>query len=88
MFERCKALYADCGGAMTPLIAATGINPNVYLSLMDFEREHKFDEKYTPHQSMYTQSNKSGRPEVADATNENTIISKNNNSNSLPSPND
>ena len=88
MFERCKALYADCGGAMTPLIAATGINPNVYLSLMDFEREQKFDEKYTPHQSMYTQSNKGGRPEVADATNENTIISKNNNSNSLPSPND
>lgn len=88
MFERCKALYADCGGAMTPLIAATGINPSVYLSLMNFEREQKFDEKYTPHQSMYTQSNKGGRPEVTDATNENTIISKNNNSNSLPSPND
>lgn len=93
MFDQCKTLYAECGGAMTPLIAATGIDPNVYYSLMDFERAQHFDEKYTPHMSMYTQSNKSqsidkgGRPEVSNATNENTIISKSNNSNSTPSPN-
>lgn len=81
---------------MTPLIAATGIEPDVYIDIMKFERNQNYEELFPPHQSMYTLSNKDkqqntddkgGRPEKDSLENENTIISKNNNANISPSPN-
>lgn len=88
-FDKCKSLYADCGGAMTPLIASVGIEPDVYIDIMKYEREQNFDELFPPHQSMYTNSGKNdiGRPSVENLENENTITSKNNNANNSPSPN-
>lgn len=87
-FDKCKSLYADCGGAMTPLIASVGIVPDVYIDIMKYEREQNFDELFPPHQSMYTNSGKNsiGRPSVENLENENTITSKNNNANNSPSP--
>lgn len=95
-FDKFKSIYSDCGGAMTPLIAATGIEPDVYIDIMKFERNQNYEELFPPHQSMYTLSNKDkqqntddkgGRPEKDSLENENTIISKNNNANISPSPN-
>ncbi len=88
-FDKCKSLYADCGGAMTPLIASVGIEPDVYIDIMKYERKQNFDELFPPHQSMYTNSGKNdiGRPSVENLENENTITSKNNNANNSPSPN-
>ena len=93
-FDKFKSIYSDCGGAMTPLIAATGIEPDVYIDIMRHERKQKYDEIFPPHQSMYTLSgkekqqnteNKGGRPDVDNLENENTITSKNNNANLSPS---
>lgn len=90
MFDKLKTIYADCGGAVTPLVAATGVDPTVYFYISDYERANKFDEKYSPHQSMYTQSSKqnAGRPSDDTSINDNTIVSKNNNANDSPSPDD
>lgn len=87
-FDKYKSIYADCGGAMMPLIASAGIEPDVYIDIMRYEREQNFDELFPPHQSMYTNSGKNdiGRPSIENLENENTITSKNNNANNSPSP--
>lgn len=86
-FNNMKTLYAECGGSFQAVIAASGMDVESYLSMLDEEKELKFDIKYQPHQSMYTQSNKdSGRPENENPTNENTVQSKSNNSNANKKP--
>ena len=88
VFNYMKTLYTECGGSLQAVIAASGMNVDGYLSLLDYEQEHSFDEKYPPHQSMYTQSGRSepGRPEVSDPTNTNTVMSKSENGNQNPKP--
>lgn len=91
-FKEMKTLYAECGGSLQAVVAASGVDVETYLALLDEEKDNGFDEKYPPHQSMYTQSGKAnntssdtGRPTV-DSGNENTIQSKTNNSNANPKP--
>ncbi|MGZ9868124.1 hypothetical protein ACU3L3_06855 [Priestia endophytica] len=89
--QNMKDLYTSGRGSLTAWIASTGWNPDAYLSLMDYEKEEGFDEKYQVHMTSYTASgkdnadSKGGRPEE-DSRNENTIKSKTNGSNNAPSP--
>lgn len=84
-FSEMKTLYAECGGSLQAVIAASGMDVESYLSLLDEEKDGDFDDRYPPHQSMYTQSSKGGRPS-ADSNNSNTVQGKSNNSNANPKP--
>lgn len=88
-FEMAKDLYTMAGGSLTFLIASAGIDPDIYLSTLDGEIENGYFEKYLPHQTSYTYTgdNTGGRPET-DNPSENTVISRNNGGNNLPSPSD
>ena len=91
-FNQMKTLYSECNGSFTAVIAASGMDIESYLSLLDEEKEQKFDEKYMPHASMHTQSSsddKGGRPSISDGDvkNENTLASKSINGNANPKPN-
>ena len=91
-FNQMKTLHSECNGSFTAVIAASGMDIESYLSLLDEEKEQKFDEKYMPHASMHTQSssdNKGGRPSISDGDvkNENTLASKSINGNANPKPN-
>lgn len=91
-FNQMKALYSECNGSFMAVIAASGMDVESYLSLLDEEKELNFDEKYMPHASMHTQSssdNKGGRPSISDSEvkNENTLASKGINGNANPKPN-
>ncbi|WP_255233933.1 hypothetical protein [Bacillus altitudinis] len=84
--QNMKDLYTSGRGSLTAWIAATGWNPDAYISLMEYEKQEKFDEKYPVHETSFTLSKdkKAGAPEK-DSQNENTIKSKTNNSNGTPS---
>ena len=84
-FGYMKTLYSDCGGSLQALVAASGMDVDGYISMMEYERDNGFDERFTPHQSMYTQSATAGRPSV-DSDNPNTVQSKSNNGNASPKP--
>ena len=91
-FNQMKALYSECNGSFMAVIAASGMDVESYLSLLDEEKELNFDEKYMPHASMHTQSssdNKGGRPSISDSEvkNENPLASKSINGNANPKPN-
>ncbi len=90
-FEMMKDLYTSASGSMTFLIASTGVDPDVYMSVMDSEIEDGIYEKYPPHQTAWTSNNdtrnEGGRPKT-DNPSENTIKSQTNNGNALPSPSD
>ena len=90
-FEMMKTLYTSASGSLTFLIAASGVDPDTYLSVMDYEIDEGYFEKYLPHQTSSTISKNDtvgGRPGIDSPTNENTIASKTNNGNSIPSPSD
>ena len=95
-FDMMKTLYSEAGGSLSFLIASTGVDVDTYLSVLDEEIEEGIFEKYKPHMTSYTLSSKdsttdnsAGRPESEETpTNENTVQSKSNNSNSMPSPSD
>ena len=76
MYDKMKELYMVAGGSRTYMIAASGINPEDYLSICDDERNDNLDSLYQPHITSYTASDnadntnsddnlgaKSGRPE-------------------------
>lgn len=90
-FEMMKDLYTSASGSMTFLIASTGVDPDVYMSVMDSEIEDGIYKKYLPHQTAWTSNNDTGnaggRPKT-DSPSENTIKSQINNGNALPSPRD
>lgn len=91
-FEMMKDLYTNASGSLKFLIASTGVDPDIYLSVMDEEIEEGFDKKYLPHQTSYTYTgdkgdDKGGRPETDNPT-ENTVKSQSNNGNDIPSPSD
>ena len=91
-------LYARGKGSLTAWIASTGWDSDIYLSLMDYELENDYENKYPTHKTSYTlsgkdleasdvdQSNKNGRPKVEEKTNENSIASENINGNAQPKP--
>lgn len=85
-----KDLWLQACGSMSAYIAACGISPDAYYALLDEEIENGIYEKYKPHATSYTMSGEEssgGRPE-ADNPSENTVKSKANNGNSIPSPSD
>jgi hypothetical protein len=85
MVSNMKDLYTSGRGSLTAWIAATGFNPDAYLSMMDYELEEGFDTKYPVHETSFTMSGKTnGRPSNDTSQNENTIKSKTNGSNNLP----
>lgn len=88
-FEMMKSLYLEAGGSYTFLIAATGISPDVYFNILDEEVDNKIFDKYMPHQTSFTMSDKTskgGRPEDNESQNPSTIQTKANGSNSQPKP--
>lgn len=89
-FEMMKDLYMSASGSLTFLIASTGIDPDVYMSVLDSEIEDGYFDKYLPHQTAYTYNGTNaitGRPETENPS-ENTIKSQSNNGNDIPSPSD
>ena len=85
-----KDLWLQAGGSMSAYIAACGISPEAYYALLDEELENGIYEKYKPHGTSYTLSNKenkSGRPET-DNPSDNTVKSQSNDGNSIPTPSD
>nr|DAO30137.1 MAG TPA: Portal protein [Caudoviricetes sp.] len=91
-FEMMKTLYTNASGSLKFLIASTGVDPDIYLSVMDEELKEGFDKKYLPHQTSFTYAggkgdDKGGRPETDNPT-ENTVKSQSNNGNDIPSPSD
>lgn len=85
-FEQMSDLYLTAGGSLRFYIAASGVDPDIYLSVLDEEIELGMFEKYKPHQTSHTLSKNSGRPEDNNSNNPNTIQSKTNNSNNQPKP--
>lgn len=90
-FEMMKDLYLSAGGSMTMFVAASGMSPEAYYAVLDEEIDNNIFDKYEPHKTSYVMSskdnNKGGRPETDNPT-ENTIKSRNNNGNALPSASD
>ncbi len=90
VISNAKDLYMAGSGSKSYWIASMGIKPSAYLTLMDMEVEEKWDEKYLPHLTSYTASDKAGnlggRPIEENPTNDNTIATKGNNSNNQPKP--
>lgn len=89
-YEMMKGLYTDAAGSLTFLIASSGVDPDIYMSVMDDEIDEGIFDKYLPHQTSYTLSsndNTGGRPRT-DNPSDNTVKSNNQNGNSLPSPSD
>lgn len=84
-----KELYLQGCGSISLWSAACGIQPEVFFALLDQEKEDGVYEKYQPHLTSYTLSknDSAGRPET-DNPAEKTIASRENGSNSLPSPSD
>ena len=89
-FEMMKTLYTEASGSLSFLIASAGVDVEAYLAVLDDEIEQELFEKYKPHQTSFTMSSKdikdTGRPAIENPTNENTIVSKTNNSNGTPKP--
>lgn len=89
-FDMCKTLYSEASGSLSYLVASAGINPEAYFNVLDEEIEDGIYERYLPH---LTSSNVSkddqvgGRPTTDNPT-ENTIRSRNNDGNNIPSPSD
>ena len=87
-----KSLYTDASGSFTFLVAASGVDPDVYMTVMDEEIENGIFEKYKPHQTAFTNSGNDsdgkGRPTVENPTNPNTIKTKATGSNITPHPSD
>lgn len=83
-FDMMSSLYTTAGGSKTFLVASAGVSPEVYFSVLDYEKSMDFDNLYPPHQTSYTLSSKDnerGRP-----AGENALENKN--TNILPSPSD
>ena len=87
-----KDLYLQGKGSLSLWASACGISPEVFYALLDQELEEDIENKYPVHQTSYTLSSDStseeiGRPETDDPT-DNTIASRANNGNDLPTPSD
>lgn len=81
-----KDLYAMGKGSLQMWIAATGVNPQAYLALMDEELEEDFENKYPLHKTSYTHTEKTGgRPSIDNPDNDNTIKAKTNHNPVRPS---
>ena len=96
-FEKFKDLYTLAGGSRTMLYSSACGNANLYMKLMDFESSENFDQKYLPHITSFTATDKAdnenpddnlgGRPEKKDKElSNNGQQTRNNNSNAMSKP--
>ena len=84
-----STLYSQACGSRIMLVASSGVSPEAYFSVLDYEIENNYAERYPPNQTSYTLSSKDntgGRPKDESTTNENTIKSRTNNGNNQPKP--
>jgi len=85
-------LYARGKGSLMAWIAATGINADDYLSLMDFELDEDFENIYPVHKTSFTVTEKDATDNEVDKSNgglesnPSTESTKANNGNASPSP--
>ena len=92
-----KDLYLQGCGSLSLWAASCGVSPDIFFALLDKEKEDGIYDKYTPHPTSYTLSSKDsdfdfckndgGRP-VTDNPTKNTMNSRENNGNNIPSPSD
>ena len=84
-----KELYLQGKGSLALWTSACGISPDVFFALLDEELELDVENKYPVHITSYVASGKqdSGRPKT-DEPSENTVKSRSNNGNAVPSPSD
>lgn len=84
-----KELYTQGRGSLSFWAAASGISPEIFFALLDQEIDDGVEEKYKPHATSYNTSgnNLGGRPTTDNPT-DNTVKSRANNGNALPSPSD
>lgn len=90
MVSYAKDLYLQGKGSLSLWASACGISPDIFFALLDQELSEEIESKYPVHQTSYTLSSKessAGRP-VTDNPTENTIASRANNGNDMPSPSD
>lgn len=91
-FDMMKDLYTNASGSFQFLVASAGIDPDVYMAVMDEEIESGIFEKYKPHQTAFnTNGNneaKKGRPSIDNPTNPNTIKTQATGTNKTPHPSD
>lgn len=84
-----KELYLQGKGSLTLWASCVGISENVFYAMLDEELKKNIENKYPVHKTSYVMSkddSKGGRPTEDNPTNENTIRSKTNNSNSVVKP--
>lgn len=62
IYDKAKDLYLTAGGSRKYYIAAAGFDPEDYLSVCDEEIEAGFDQKYLPHITSYTATDKADEP--------------------------
>lgn len=84
-----KDLYLQGKGSLSLWAAACGVPSDVFFALLDQELEEDIENKYPVHKTSYTVSSNddAGRPETDNPT-ENTIKSRANNGNAIPTPSD
>lgn len=85
-----KDLYLQGKGSLYVWASSTGLSPEVFKALLDQELEDDVENKYPVHKTSYTLSkndDKGGRPKT-DAPTDNTIKSRANNGNAIPTPSD
>ena len=92
MISNAKDLYLQGKGSLILWAACCGLPADVFTSMVEYEIEQDYENKYPVHRTSYTQpaddtsDNKGGRPTLDDPTNENTIKSRTNNSNNTIKP--
>lgn len=83
-----KDLYLQGKGSIALWVAATGIQPDVFFALLDQEVDMNWEDKYPVHMTSWTASGKTGGRPTTDNPTDNTIKSRSNNGNSIPTPSD
>ena len=86
-------LYARGKGSLTAWIAATGMSPDNYIALMEYEREQDFENRFPVHKTSFTISrdaansdkNNGGRPSE-DTDNPANVQNRTNGGNVAPKP--
>lgn len=90
--KNAKDLYLQGKGSLVLWAASCGLSAEVFTSMIEYEIEQDYENRYPVHRTSFTQSandvleNKGGRPTESNPTNENTIKSKTNNSNNVVKP--
>ena len=95
IIQHMSDLYSKGKGSLIAWISSIGVDPDAYLSLLDYELEMDLENKYPVHKTSFTISSKdaipsdtdhSGAPKIDNPTNQSTIQTRSNNSNSNPKP--